>query len=265
MNFFEKLHNRICYKKTYLCIGLDPTWEKIPKHIQRTQDGLLEFLCQIIDKTINHAAVFKLNFAFFESLGILGIEVLQELILKIPQEIPVIGDAKRGDIGNSSEMYARAIFEKLKCDAITVNPYQGGDALRPFFEYVDRGVFVLCLTSNPGAAEFQLPNLYLKVAKKVVEWNVSGNAGLVIGGTRPEYISKLRKQCRGMPFLIPGIGEQGGDLEKTIISAEDDSNVPYIINVSRNILYASSKEDYAEQAGEVAKNISAKINLCRLS
>ena len=265
MNFFEKLESRIYSSQTYLCVGLDPVLEKIPIHIPRTELGLLDFLDQIVEKTKNYAAAFKPNFAYFESLGISGLEVLQETIDRIPEEIPVIGDAKRGDVEHSSALYAKAVFEKLKCDAVTVNPYQGRDALMPFFDYTDRGVFVLCLTSNPGAIDFQFPELFLKVGKKVSEWNVSGNAGLVVGATRPECISELRKICGEMPFLIPGVGAQGGDLVKTLVSADDNSRIPYLINASRSILYASSNEDYALEAANVAKVFRDKINLCRSS
>ena len=177
----------------------------------------------------------------------------------------MIGDAKRGDVGHSSEMYAKAVFENYKCDAITVNPYQGGDSLKPFFDYIDRGVFVLCLTSNPGASDLQLPELFLKVAKKVESWNIYGNAGLVVGATRHDYISKLRKNCGKMPFLIPGVGAQGGDLVKTLFFAENNSNIPYLISASRSIIYASSSENYAEQAGIEAKKMRNKINSCRPS
>ena len=135
----------------------------------------------------------------------------------------------------------------------------------PFFDYQDKGVFVLCLTSNPGSNDFQLPELYLKVGEKVREWNVSGNAGLVVGATRPEYIYELRKISGKMPFLIPGVGTQGGDLEKTLISADDNSKIPYLINASRSILYASSNEDYAIYAANVAKEYRDKINLFRSS
>jgi len=263
MSFFKKLENRILSKKTYLSVGLDPVWSKIPKHIPRTQLGLFEFLSKIVDYTSDHAAVFKPNFAYFESLGIPGMEVLLELIQKIPNDIPVIGDAKRGDVEHSSEMYAKVVFENFKCDAITVNPYQGGDSLRPFFDYIDCGVFVVCLTSNQGAADFQLPELFLKVAKKVEDWNINGNAGLVVGATRPDYLSELRNNCGKMPFLIPGIGAQGGDLVKTLSHAEDNSNIPYVINASRSIIYASSSEDYAEHAAIEAKKIKNEINLCR--
>ncbi len=265
MTFFEKLKNRVCSANTFLCVGLDPVWSKIPNHIPRTQFGLLDFLTQIVNCTSDQAAVFKLNFAYFESLGPPGMEVLGELIKKIPHDIPVIGDAKRGDVGHSSEMYAKSIFENFNCDAITVNPYLGGDSLRPFFDYIDRGVFVLCLTSNPGAVDLQFPELFLRVATKVKGWNTYGNAGLVVGATRPDYISEIRKNCGEMPFLMPGVGAQGGDLAKSLFFAEDNSKIPYVINASRSIIYASSSEDYAEKARIEAKNIRNKINLCRSS
>ena len=166
MTFFEKLETQVCANQSFLCVGLDPVWEKIPPHLPRTPEGLLEFLLKIVDETKTYAAVFKPNFAYFEILGASGMEVLQELIRKIPEEIPVLGDAKRGDVGHSAEMYAKAVFETFECDAVTVTPYQGEDALRPFLAYRERGVFVLCLTSNPGAAAFQLPEMHLQVAKK---------------------------------------------------------------------------------------------------
>jgi len=265
MNFFKKLETRIYSSQTYLCVGLDPVWERIPKHIPRTQFGLLDFLDQIVEKTKNYAAVFKPNFAYFESLGVSGMEVLREIIDRIPQEIPVIGDAKRGDVEHSSALYAKAVFEKLKCDAVTVNPYLGRDSLMPFFDYTNKGVFVLCLTSNPGASDFQFPELFLKIGAKVSKWNVSGNAGIVVGASRPECIYELRKICGKMPFLIPGVGAQGGNLERTLVSADDNSKIPYLINASRSILYASSNEDYALHASNAAKELRDKINLCRSS
>ena len=263
MTFFEKLEKQVCSKQSYLCVGLDPVWEKIPPHLPRTQEGLLEFLLKIVDETKAHAAVFKPNFAYFEVLGTSGIEVLQELIKKIPAEIPVIGDAKRGDVGHSAQMYAKAVFETFGCDALTATPYQGEDALRPFLDYSERGVFVLCLTSNPGAVDFQLPDLHLQVAEKVKKWNVDGNAGLVVGATHPENIAEVRKKSGQMPFLIPGIGAQGGELEKTLVAADDGSKIPYLINASRTILYASTSENYAQKAGEAAKKLQNQINCCR--
>ena len=265
MTFFEKLSKRVDSSSSYLCIGLDPVWEKIPKHIPRSKYGVFNFLSEIISKTKDYAAAFKPNLAYFESLGFSGMEVLSELIKIIPEEIPVIGDAKRGDVMHTSELYAKAVFEKLNCDAITVNPYLGRDALRPFFDFTEKGVFVLCLSSNPGASDFQLPDLFLKVGRKVCEWNLSGNAGLVVGATRAQFITELRKICGKIPLLIPGIGSQGGDLSETINSADDGTKIPYVISTSRCILYASSSEDYAIKAASVAKDLRDKINLCRSS
>ena len=265
MNFFEKLGHQVFSKQTFLCIGLDPMWEKIPQHLPRTQKGLLEFLLNIVKQTKDYAAAYKPNFAFFEALGISGLDVLQELIKEITPEVSVIGDAKRGDVGHSAKMYAKAVFESFGCDAVTVSPYMGQDALRPFFEYKDRGVFILCLTSNRGADDFQLPDLHLRVAEKVRQWNVLGNAGLVVGATYPEKIEEIRKITGQMPFLIPGVGAQKGDLKKTLTFADDASKLPYLINASRSIIYASSREDYAQQAGIAAKNLKDNINLLRLS
>ena len=265
MTFFKKLEKRVSARQTYLCVGLDPVWEKIPKHLPHSQEGLLEFLLQIVNETKDHVAVFKPNFAYFEALGPSGMEVLQELIQKIPPEIPVIGDAKRGDVGHSSRMYAKAVFETFACDAVTVTPFLGYDALEPFLDNRDRGVFVLCLTSNSGAKDFQLPDLHLEVAKKVREWNIHGNAGLVVGATRPENIAAIREISGRMPYLIPGIGTQRGDLRNTLFYADDGSKIPYLISSSRNILYASSKEDFAQQAGTTARKLQDQINLCRSS
>ena len=265
MTFFKKLEKQVTTRKTYICVGLDPVWEKIPAHLPRSQKGLLEFLLNIVNETKDHAAVFKPNFAYFEALGPPGMEVLQELIQKIPPEIPVIGDAKRGDVGHSSQMYSKAIFDTFCCDAVTVTPYLGHDALEPFLNNPDRGVFVLCLTSNSGARDFQIPNLHLKVAEKVRKWNIYGNAGLVVGATRPKNLAAIREISGQMPYLIPGIGAQGGDLRNTLFPADDGSKIPYLISTSRSILYASSKEDYAEQAGNVTRELQDQINLCRSS
>ncbi len=265
MIFFEKLGYQVFSKQTFLCVGLDPVLDKMPQHLPRTQQGVLEFLLNIVKQTKDYVAAYKPNFAYFEALGISGLDVLCELIKEITPEVAVIGDAKRGDVGHSAQMYAKAVFEGLGCDAITVSPYLGQDALKPFFEYTDRGIFILCLTSNQGAHDFQLPNLYLNVAKKAYQWNVSGNIGLVVGATFPEKIKAIRKNTGQMPFLIPGVGTQGGDLERTLLYADSVSKLPYLINASRSIIYASSKEDYAQQARIAAKQLRDKINSLRSS
>ena len=188
---------------------------------------------------------------------------MKELIEEITPEVAIIGDAKRGDVDHSAQMYARAVFESFGCDAVTVSPYLGQDSLRPFFEYGDRGIFVLCLTSNRGADDFQLPDLYLRVAKKVQQWNVSGNVGLVVGATFPKKIKAIREVTGQIPLLIPGVGAQEGNLEKTLLYADDGSKLPYLINASRSVIYASPREDFAKQAGIAAKQLRDRINSLR--
>ncbi len=206
MTFFEKLENQVFSKQTFLCVGLDPVWEKMPQHLPRTQQGLLEFLLNIVKQTKDYAAAYKPNFAYFEALGISGLEVLQELIKEITPEVSVIGDAKRGDVGHSAQMYARAVFESFGCDAVTV-----------------------------------------------------------VGATFPEKIKAIREITGQMPFLIPGVGTQGGDLEKTLLYADDGSKLPYLINASRSVIYASPREDFAKQAGIAAKQLRDRINSLRSS
>ena len=263
MNFYQKLEHVVQNKNSLLCVGLDPVMERIPQHLLDSPNPLLRFLQEIIKATSSSAAAFKPNFAYFEVLGPAGLEILQQIIQEIPKDTLIIGDAKRGDVGHSSQMYARAVFETFRCDAVTVTPYQGYDALQPFLEYEDRGTFVLCATSNPGAADFQLrQDLYLNVAEKVKEWNRQ-NCGLVVGATRPELVKLVREKSGPMPFLIPGVGAQGGDLKQTMEQVADGTSYPCLINASRSILYCSSEEDFAEKAGQVAKDLRQQINYSR--
>jgi len=247
-----------------VCVGLDPVLEKIPPHLEKVENPTYHFLREIIEATKDYVAAYKPNFAYFEALGPEGLLTLQKVIQGIPKDIAIIGDAKRGDVGHSSAMYAKAIFETFQCDAVTVSPYQGFDALEPFFNYSDKGTIVLCLTSNPGAADFQLPeDLFLRVARKVGEWNVSKNCGLVVGATRPEQIGAIREESGPMPYLIPGVGAQGGDLEQTLRFVEDGTSFPCLINASRSILYASSGSDFAEAAHRSAQTLRDQINSFR--
>ncbi len=256
MTFSALLQQRVSQARSLLCVGLDPQLERLPESLPRTPEGLVAFLKQILATTSPFAAAVKPNFAFFEALGPVGTEVLQEVLAAVPEGLPIIADAKRGDIGTSSAMYARAIFEGWGCHAVTVAPYMGADSVQPFLEYRDRGVFVLCLTSNPGAQDFQLPDLHLAVARKVREWNEHQNAGLVVGATRPEAIGAIRTITGPMPYLIPGVGAQGGSLEATLREATDGTSIPCLINASRSILYASSGEDFAEAAGQEAQRLA---------
>ncbi|MBF0279219.1 MAG: orotidine-5'-phosphate decarboxylase [SAR324 cluster bacterium] len=264
MQYYQKLKTAIEQQNSLLCVGLDPVPERLPEEVLKEKNPTLSFLLQIIESTLSSVAAFKPNFAYFESLGPKGMETLAQVIEAIPQEIVVIGDAKRGDVGHSAQMYAKAVFETYQCDAVTVNPYQGFDAVAPFLDYQEKGTYILCLTSNPGANDFQIPeNLYLRVAEKAMQWNTRQNCGLVVGATQAKSVEAIRHISGTMPFLIPGIGAQGGNLEKTVSSAENGTSFPFLINVSRDVLYVSSGADFGRKAGERAHEIKEQINAVR--
>lgn len=238
-----------------LCVGLDSDVAKLPKG--QTQ---LSFNQAIIETTKDLVAAFKPNSAFYESQGAAGYETLKKTIDFIHKKAPhavVILDAKRGDIGNTNKGYAQSAFEDLKADAITLNPYLGGEALQPFLDYKEKGCFILCRTSNEGAKEFQDLQidgepLYLKIAKQVAKhWNKNKNCGLVVGATYPEELKKVREVAPDIPFLVPGVGAQGGDLQTVLKNAGNLC----LIHVSRSILFASTGPDFAE----VARNELLKL------
>lgn len=269
MNFLEKLTRAARKNNSLLCIGLDPDPQKIPD-----KTGVLEFNKKIIEATADLVCAYKLNIAFYEALGGEGYTILKSTVDCIPDNIPAIGDAKRGDIGNTARAYARALFDNLNFDAVTVNPYLGYDSLKPFIEYSDRGIFVLCRTSNPGSADFQSLRcevagqsyrLFELVAKKAAEWNTHGNIGLVIGATYPEELKLIRHSYPDMPLLIPGIGAQGGDLEQTVRCGVDAAGEKAIIASSRQIIYASRGEDFAGAARQAASELQQQINLYRVN
>jgi len=257
MKFVEKLLQASRKNNSLLCVGLDPDPELMSKV------KLLDFLREIIQATSDLVCAYKPNLAFYEALGLEGLATLKKMLEFIPTEIPVIGDAKRGDIGNSSRKYARALFDWFGFDAVTVNPYLGEDSLRPFLEYADRGVFVLCLTSNPGASDFQAfggeLRLFELVARKAKEWNARGNVGLVVGATQVEGLRRVRELCPEMPLLIPGVGAQRGDLESAVRYGGEKT----IINSSRGILYASRGGDFASAARREAQRLRDEINRIR--
>ena len=264
MQFYSKLKQSVEKKNSLLCVGLDPVWEKIPAFLRQEKNPVLSFCLQIIAATEKRVAAYKPNFAFFEALGPRGMEILLQVIEAIPPDIVVIGDAKRGDIGNSNQMYAKAVFEVYGCDAVTANPYQGHDALAPFLDYEEKGTFVLCLTSNPGAHDFQIPKqLYLRVAESVKRWNTRKNCGLVVGSTHVDFIRTVRQTSGPMPFLLPGIGAQGGELEEAVCAAEDGTTFPFLISASRSILYADSGEDFAFGSEKAAEQLRNRINTIR--
>ena len=260
MKFTDKLHNASRKNKSLLCIGLDPDPNLMP------QVDILEFNKAIIDATHDLVCAYKPNLAFYEALGIEGLTILQKTVEYIPSDVPVIGDAKRGDIGNTAKAYARALFSTFGFDAATVNPYLGFDSIEPFINYQDKGIFLLCRTSNAGAQDFQDLCcssgflLYEVVAQKAREWNAYGNIGLVVGATYPEELRKVRSICPEMCLLIPGIGAQGGDLASVVKYGVDAQGEKAIIAISRQILYASKERDFAGAARNMAENIRSQLN-----
>lgn len=264
MIFFEKLARSIQKNKSLLCVGLDPDPALMPDKI-----GILYFNKAIIDATADLACAYKPNFAFYEALGNEGLDALKRTVDYVPDDIPVIGDAKRGDIGNTARAYASGIFSYFNFDATTVNPYLGFDSVEPFLEYRDRGVFVLCRTSNAGAVDFQSltcevdgnrQRLFEIVAEKVSQWNTHGNLGLVVGATYPEELKLIRQRFPDMPLLIPGIGAQGGELSKVVSYGVDARRQRIIINSSRQILYVSRGPDFARASRHAADELRSQIN-----
>jgi orotidine-5'-phosphate decarboxylase len=264
MNFVEKLLTAARTNRSLLCIGLDPDPELMPRV------DVLEFNTAIVDATSDLVCAYKPNLAFYEALGIEGLKALERTIAYIPKAIPIIGDAKRGDIGSTARAYARALFETLGFDAATVNPYLGYDSVEPFIEYKEKGVFILCRTSNVGSADFQdlitsdiSKPLFEIVARRAKEWNTYGNVGLVMGATYPEELKRVRQLCPEMPLLIPGIGAQGGDLLDAVRYGVDAKGEKAIISSSRQIIYASRGEDFAMAAREAALKLRDDINRYR--
>jgi len=275
VNFLEKLLAAERQHRSLLCVGLDPEPERLPHGLRAlpVEEAIVQFCRALIEATAPYVSAFKPNLAFFEVLGPPGMTALQEVLRAIPAHIPVIADAKRGDIGNTASRYAAAIFETYGCDAVTVNPYLGYDAVAPFLAYRERGTLLLCRTSNPGARDLQdLPvqetngqtrPLYEVVARRVQSWNEAGNCGLVVGATYPQELRAIRALCPNMPILVPGIGAQGGDLAASVPLAVDARGERAIISVSRAILYASSDADYADAAAEMARTLREQINRAR--
>lgn len=240
-----------------VCVGLDPDREKLPEKFRRAAEPILEFNKHIIDATRDLAACYKPNLAFYEMHGLAGLQALAATLKYIPVEIPVILDAKRGDIGNTSRAYAQAVFTEFGADAVTLAPYMGEDSITPFLEYQEKYSFVLCLTSNKGAQDFQKPELYKKVAAKIQEWHGRyGNCGAVAGATHPQEIRGIREIITDAFLLIPGVGAQGGELAATVQAARNKQNSGFIINSSRGIIYA---DDPAAAAEKLRAEINALI------
>ena len=267
MNFTERLLNVQVAQRSLLCIGLDVDINKIPDHLRSLPDPVLEFNRRIIEATHDLVCAYKPNLAFYEALGDRGIAALKATVKIIPKTVLTIGDGKRGDIGNTAEMYAKSLFDDLGFDSITVNPYMGSDSVEPFLKNPEKGVFILALTSNPGSKDFQrlkvgTRSMYEKVVQAVKKWDANRNIGLVVGATHPKELQKIRKMVPDMPILIPGIGKQGGDLRSAVQNGCTKKGRLAIINASRSIIYASSGTDFAEAARAEAKKINEAINKC---
>jgi len=270
MDFKEKLEKIVNKNNSLLCVGLDMDREKMPEHLfKESKSPYLDFNKKIIDSTKDLVCAYKLNMAFYEELGIEGYELLDDTIKYIPDDILVILDGKRNDIGNTSKKYAKSIFEKLKADAATINPYLGFDSIKPFSEYKEKCSFILCRTSNNSAKDFQdLKSkgkfFYEIVAEKIKKWNNENNLGAVVGATYPDELKQIRKILgEDIPLLIPGIGAQGGDIQKTVNFGTNEEGRMAIINSSRGIIYAKSDELYYEHVGKKAEILRTEINKYR--
>lgn len=250
MSFIDRLETLCRARGSRICIGLDPVLERLPEAVRGEPDPVFAFNRAIVDATIDLVPVYKPNLAFYEALGLAGWTSLKRTIEYIDHRAIVIGDAKRGDIDVTANAYARAMFEALDVDACTVSVYLGFDAAAPFLAYPERGVFILCRTSNPSAPQVQdlmadgRP-VYQHVARLAVTWNTLGNCGLVLGATYPAELAAVRAIAPTLPLLIPGVGAQGGDLAGAVRTAAPG---PFVVNSSRAILYASGGTDFADAA-----------------
>jgi len=259
----QQLTDQIRRKRSYLCVGLDSDPEKIPRHLLSDPDPIFAFNKQIIDATKDHCVAYKINTAFYESSGSKGWEAMERTVDHIPSTHFTIADAKRGDIGNTSSHYARAFFETLHFDAITVAPYMGEDSVRPFLEYTDKWTILLGLTSNTGSKDFELQPagdglLYEKVLTTAAGWGSPENLMFVIGATQPDWFENIRRLTPDHFYLVPGVGSQGGSLE-AISRKAMNKDVGLLVNSSRDIIFAGKGEDFAAVAGEKARGYQEEM------
>jgi orotidine-5'-phosphate decarboxylase len=260
----QELIAEIRKKKSFLCVGLDTDLDLIPKHLLSLPDPVFEFNKAIIEATKDYCVSYKINTAFYEAEGIKGWESMQKTLALIPKNILTIADAKRGDIGNTSNRYAKAFFEQLSFDAITLAPYMGNDSLAPFFEYKNKWGIVLALTSNAGSADYeqQMINdeyLFELVVKNTCKLATSEQLMFVVGATKPQDFIRIRKHAPNHFLLVPGVGAQGGSLSEVVKYGKTDE-VGLLINASRSIIYASKGSDFAEAAKAEAKKLSLEMS-----
>lgn len=253
MNSRQKILNKNSEGK-FICVGLDSDFDKIPGHLKKEKNPVYSFNKAIIEATKNYAAAYKINFAFYERNGSKGFEELEKTIELLPKDVLSIADAKRGDIGNTSQMYAKSVYEHFNFDAVTLHPYMGKDSLQPFLDYNDKMNYILALTSNPGAADFEkleLKNgrlLYQNIITSVNEWNIHKNCGIVFGATKIDELKAEINNFGDLSVLLPGVGAQGGSLQDVLETFSGEKRNNFLVNVSRGIIFKSNKEDFAEAA-----------------
>ena len=275
MHFMQSLHQAWQRNHSLVCVGLDPEPAKFPAHLRDDPDAVYTFCRAIVDATADSVCAYKPQIAHFAALR--AEDALERLIAHIHDahpDIPVILDAKRGDIGSTAQHYATEAFERYRADAVTLNPYLGRDSIQPFLDRADKGVILLCHTSNPGAADLQdlivestngerLP-LYQHLARTIArDWNANGNCALVTGATWPEQLAQVRVLVGDMPLLVPGIGAQGGDVEAVLRHGRTTDGTGLMISSSRAILYAGNGEDFAQAARKATETLRDQINRCR--
>ncbi|MBX2888815.1 MAG: orotidine-5'-phosphate decarboxylase [Ferruginibacter sp.] len=259
------LVNQIKSKQSFLCVGLDTDPNKIPVHLRNREDAIIEFNRKIIEATKAYCIAYKINTAFYEAMGSKGWEIMEQTVKEIPSTHLKIADAKRGDIGNTSDHYARAFFETIPFDAITVAPYMGADSIRPFLAYENKWTIVLGLTSNSGANDFEMQEmksggrLYEKVFEIAAKWGNINNLMFVAGATQPKELNRIRKIVPDNFLLVPGVGFQGGSLEE-VAKHGMNKDIGLLVNVSRAIIYAKEDEHFAEEAAIIAQQYQVEMN-----
>lgn len=270
--FTTKLAEASARNRSLLCVGLDPDPRLAPAELVGRDGWVARFVLGIVEATADLVCAFKPNVAFYEALGDEGYRGLRAVLDGLPKDVVRLGDAKRGDVESTAAAYARALFEVWGFDAVTVSPYLGGDSLDPFVRYTDRGVIVICKTSNPGSGDLQdlevswqgerMP-LYVAVARQVADRNAAGNLGLVVGATYPEQLARVRAVAPGLPILVPGVGAQQGDLEGAVTAGLDRDGGGILVNASRSVLYASSGADWQAAARAAALELRERIDVAR--
>ena len=255
----KKLYNRTS-KKMHICVGLDTDLNKIPSHFSQTIDSVLDFNKNVIEATISKAAAYKINFAFYEVFGSKGFEIIEKTIDFIGDEVLIIADAKRGDIGNTSKKYAEALYENFKCDSVTLHPYMGFESVSPFLEYKNKLNFILGLTSNSSAEDFEKQRmqngkyLYQEVIQKIQEWNIQNNCGVVFGATNLSELQQNISSLKNLTVLLPGVGSQGGSLEDVVKTFYSNNHQNFIVNISRSLIYSDDSRNFKKSIEEKLKS-----------